>query len=702
MTPSAHPLAAAPQPVWRCTQPALTLAAVHAAALFAVDPVGIGGAVLKALPGPARDGWLALVQAMLPPATPWRRVPLHINDERLLGGLDLAATLQAGRPIAQHGVLTLADGGVVLLAMAERLAPSTAARVVAVLDTREVALERDGLAARHATRFGVIALDEGLADDEHVAPALLDRLAFALDLHPVLEDVAGRTGGNRAHDDLLDELPSWSAADIATARALLPKIGVSDDAVQVLVATAAALGVASLRAPMLALQVARAAAALDGRWHITEEDTQLAAALVLAPRATQVPMAAQPDANDATDPAPEAAEGADAPPAEHADQPDPNPDANPDDAAQDAAPPVSETDPSADNTAPDSALSEVEDRVLAAARAAIPAGLLAALMSGQTQRTSAQASGRAGALQKGQKRGRPSGARRGEPRAGARLNVIETLRAAAPWQKIRHAEADRAGVDRAGVDRADVDRAGAADALNGSGAAARASRKRAAAPMQAAAPRARVQVRREDFHITRYQQRSATTTVFVVDASGSAALNRLAEAKGAVELLLADCYVRRDQVAVLAFRGHTAELLLPPTRSLVRAKRSLAGLPGGGGTPLASGIDAAAALGLSIARRGETPIVVLLTDGRGNIARDGTPGRARAGEDVQSAARQFRATGVGALLIDTAPQPQAAARQLADDMGARYLPLPYAGSTALSHAVALAAKAVSLPPGVAR
>ena len=115
-----------------------------------------------------------------------------------------------------------------------------------------------------------------------------------------------------------------------------------------------------------------------------------------------------------------------------------------------------------------------------------------------------------------------------------------------------------------------------------------------------------------------------------------------------------------------------------------------------------SGIDAAAALGLSIARRGETPIVVLLTDGRGNIARDGTPGRARAGEDVQSAARQFRATGVGALLIDTAPQPQAAARQLADDMGARYLPLPYAGSTALSHAVALAAKAVSLPPGVAR
>ena len=114
-----------------------------------------------------------------------------------------------------------------------------------------------------------------------------------------------------------------------------------------------------------------------------------------------------------------------------------------------------------------------------------------------------------------------------------------------------------------------------------------------------------------------------TTTIFVVDASGSAALHRLAEAKGAVELLLADCYIRRDQVALIAFRGSAAELLLPPTRSLARAKRSLAGLPGGGGTPLAAGLDAAFALSDSIRRKGQTPTVIVLTDGRANIARDG-------------------------------------------------------------------------------
>ena len=156
-------------------------------------------------------------------------------------------------------------------------------------------------------------------------------------------------------------------------------------------------------------------------------------------------------------------------------------------------------------------------------------------------------------------------------------------------------------------------------------------------------------MRRDDFHITRYRERRETTTIFAVDASGSSALNRLAEAKGAVELLLADCYVRRDRVALLAFRGAGCELLLPPTRSLVRAKRGLAGLPGGGGTPLAAGIDAAAALADAVRRRGETAVVVLLTDGRANVGRNGTGGRERAMADAMSAARQLATMGLSVL-----------------------------------------------------
>ena len=196
-----------------------------------------------------------------------------------------------------------------------------------------------------------------------------------------------------------------------------------------------------------------------------------------------------------------------------------------------------------------------------------------------------------------------------------------------------------------------------------------------------------VQSTRLKFSSSRLQDRAETTTIFMVDASGSQALNRLAEAKGAVELLLAESYARRDKVAVLAFRGKGAEILLPPTRSLVRAKRSLAGLPGGGGTPLAAGIDAGRVLADSVRRRGGTPTMVILTDGRANVAQDGRGGRTRADADATAAARQVSAAGLAAIVIDTSPRPGLAARTLATTMAARYVPLPYADARALTAAV---------------
>jgi magnesium chelatase subunit D len=203
----------------------------------------------------------------------------------------------------------------------------------------------------------------------------------------------------------------------------------------------------------------------------------------------------------------------------------------------------------------------------------------------------------------------------------------------------------------------------------------------------AAGGRARVEVREDDFRVTRFRQRRPTTTVFVVDASGSTALHRLGEAKGAVELLLADCYVRRDRVALIAFRGAGAELLLSPTRSLVRAKRSLAALPGGGGTPLAAGIDAAATLADGLRRRGDQPFLVFLSDGGANVARDGSHGRQRALADAEAAAARLALAGIAAVVVDTSPRPSAQAARLAEAMHARYLPLPRADAAAVSRAV---------------
>ena len=572
--------------------------AVLAAALMTVDPVGTGGVALRALPGPVRDQWLSIMRDLQPEGTPLRRIPLHVTDGRLLGGLDLAATLNAGRPIAERGLLVEADGGVVELAMAERIAPGTAARLNMAFDSGEVVLERDGLAMRTPSRFAVVALDEGVGEDEGLLNALLDRLAFHLELTLVRYDAAIAC--------------DYAVEDILAARPRLPAVTITDAQVETLCGIALALGIPSLRASLFACRVACAHAALEDRAEVTEEDLAVAGRLVLAPRATQLPPMEPPP--DAEPPPPEPEE--------------PNQD-------QDSS--------NEDQQEPQ----ELQDKILEATKAAIPVGLLAQLQMGKLRRSRARATGKAGAVRNAPSRGRPAGVLRGEPRAGQRLNVVETLRAAAPWQRIRREER------------------------------ARTTGKHSA----------RIEVSQDDFRITRFKHKSETTTIFVVDASGSSALHRLAEAKGAVELLLADCYVRRDQVALVAFRGQGAEVLLPPTRSLVRAKRSLAGLPGGGGTPLASGIDLGMMLADGVQRRGGTPVLILMTDGRANVARDGTGGRTRAGEEALAAARLVRSLEITALLIDTSPRPQPQGRELAKEMGAVYLPLPHADANSLSQAV---------------
>lgn len=612
--------------------------AAWAAALLAIDPQGLGGAVVRAGAGPVRDRWLSDLRALLPGTVPLRRMPVGIADERLLGGLDLTATLRQGKPVAQRGLLAETNGGMVVVAMAERLSTGTAARLCATLDSGEVRFERDGISTRWDARVAVLALDEGGTDDAALPVALSDRLAFKLEMNEL-----GLRGCGEA---------AATAEDIASARERLPRVCLGEDTLQALCGTALQLGVDSPRASLLAVRATRAAAALAGRSEATEEDAVLAARLVLGPRATRVP---QPPAEQQPEPEPPPPEPSEDQPAE---TPPPQPPSPETESKPPAEPPVETADqppedpPKDTPDQPDPTQADtLEDRMVEAVSAALPAGLLASLIGGP----GGQQAGRVGELSNSPRGGRPVGTRRGEPRGGARLNLIETLRAAAPWQRLRRE---------------------AAAATRGTTSDSRTT-----------APAARIFVQADDLRVSRLQQRAATATIFVVDASGSSALHRLSEAKGAVSLLLADCYVRRDQVAVIAFRGKGAEVLLPPTRSLVRAKRSLAELPGGGGTPLASGLEAATLLGLQVRRAGATPVVVLLTDGRGNISRNGEPGRAKAEQDTMVMARQMRAARLTTLVVDTSPKPALAAQQLAQALAAQYRALPHAGAAALASTV---------------
>jgi magnesium chelatase subunit D len=596
--------------------------AFQAAALLLVDPAGLGGVLLRAPAGPVRDAWLSLLQALAPAGMPLPRLPASASEDRLLGGLDLSATLAAGRPVAQAGLLHQADGGIVVAAMAERMPAVNAAHLCAALDTSAVRLERDGLAQRLSARVAVVALDESQGEDRPPSAALADRLGLWVDLTELSVRDVVTADATMAHE-------------VAQARSRLPEVTVPDDIVQALCAATLALGVDSPRAAWAAVRCARAAAALRGATVADGDDAALAARLVLAPRATRQPVVEAPQED--TDPSQEPP----SPPPEQDPPAPPDPPDSPD--GLDKPPPSEAEEPPAEPDRDPQNAQALEDRLIESAVAAIPAGLLARLASGERVRGRSPDAGRAGAAAASGLHGRPVGSRRGVPRGGQRLHLIDTLRAAAPWQRLRRAQA------------------------------------RPDAPP--------ILVRPDDFHLRRHEQKRSTTTIFALDASGSSALYRLAEAKGAIELLLAECYVRRDQVAVLAFRGATAEVILPPTRSLVRAKRGLAGLPGGGGTPLAAGLDAAATLAAQVRRAGGTPVVVLLTDGRANVGRDGQGGRARAQEEALAAARALRAQGGSVIVIDTSVRPEPAALALALAAGARYVALPQADAAALSRAV---------------
>lgn len=449
-----------------------------------------------------------------------------------------------------------------------------------------------GLAARLATALDMpahtlVALDEGAEGDETLPPALADRLSLFLDL----TDIA--LGDSR--DIALDP------DRLTDARARLPQIALSTDQLDALTRAAAELGIPSLRAPLLAASTARAHAAWQGRDTVTDDDLTAAATLVFAHRA-----APQPEQAEAQDPEP------------------PTPDSTPDEGEAQSE---------------DQSQSLPEELLVQAALAALPRDLLEALASGRAARA-AKSAGGTGAEQGGNRRGRPLPSRPGRLQPGARIDLVATLRAAAPWQPLRRQQT----------------------------------------PDRDAA----LLVRAADIRLKRFRETSDRVLIFAVDASGSAAFARLAEAKGAIELLLAAAYARRDHVSLLAFKGHAAELLLPPTRSLVQTKRRLAGVPGGGGTPLASGLQLALATAAQAKQRGMTPTIALLTDGRGNIALDGTADRPKAEEEATLLARQIRLSSTPALVIDVANRPQPSLKALAQIMDAPYLALPRADARRLS------------------
>ncbi|MEO1548840.1 MAG: magnesium chelatase subunit D [Pseudomonadota bacterium] len=555
--------------------------AVAALRLWSVDPSGLGGLVVRARHGPVREAYMALARAWCP--RPWTDITPDVPDGTLFGGIDLGATLAAGRPVHSMGLLNERNR-MISLTGAERMRPALAARLALGLDAHR--------------GHGMLAWDEGSEEDAAPPQALTARLAFHVDLRDVRWTDTLETGAP-------EDAPPPAAAP-------LPVSDQSDEIARIMT-IAAGFGVDDPRAALFCLSAARAHARLAHRSHIAEEDLAQAATLVLLPRATRVP-----NLDTSQDPPP--------PP------PPSTPDGETED-QHDALESQSQSPPL--------------DLTLEAIAARVPENLLDQLraQAARARLPQAPSGGGQGQRQQGNRRGRPLPPRPGRPDGRARVDLVATLRAAAPWQRLRRRSLPE-GQDARGV-----------------------------------------LVRATDLRLRRVETRSDRVLIFSVDASGSTALSRLAEAKGAIELLLAQAYARRDHVALIAFRGQRAEVLLPPTRSLVQAKRRLASLPGGGGTPLADGLRSAFELARQTWGRGMTPSLAVLTDGKANIALDGGADRVRAQGDVEAWATAIRTQAIPAIVIDTANRPQARARALSDAIGGTYLPLPRADASRLSSAI---------------
>lgn len=632
---------------------------IEALALLAVDP-GLGGAVLIGEPGSGRGALASLLRLLLPEDAPF--VSAGPGDDVLHDHLDWEATLRTGRPVTRPSLWRRAAGGVLLLTRGEDVDVPAAAQLAAALRRPEAPrlfisaqIAADPFAeyrteTEHFTGGRPAPecdLSRGLSGLAPLGP----RLAFWLTVQPLAggEERAAVLEANVAHSAPMppfSELPDpseWRRA-VAEAARRLPVVAGHEALMERLCREIARLGPIPPAVDIMAWRAARARAALHGRSRITASDAARALDLVVAPRVHRS-LDSQRDlfSEGSRQPREQGTGGSSREQAapsshghsEHIPQ------------RQRQQPRRHDGQPAAEPSAPRTplppellpvyeAVQEQHHRRLAA-RLSRPFSRQDESSVPPSRRPSRTpvpkgrpVSGRAATAKRSPLGGRPASS---PPTSKGPIAWAPTLHAALPWQRVRPR------------------RRGLAVAL---------------------AP--------ED--IRRREPRLPQTTLFiiVVDTSGSMGAARTRAAKGLIDALLQRAYTGRSEVCLIQAGGAQARIVVPPTRSLRRAREALAAMATGGATPLADALRLAGDVVEKRRRRGDggPAAVIVLSDGRGNVPGPWAERRGLSPEDeIAVLAQRLHRFGAPAVVLDRdrAGRPADDARAFAQLMQAPFLPL---------------------------